>query len=52
MLAQATYLRTDGKTSFEDVGVTPDVVLDVKWYEFAPENDPQILDAVRRIQGR
>ena len=52
MLAQATYLRTDGKTSFEDVGVTPDIVLDVAWYEYATENDPQVLEAARLIRGR
>jgi C-terminal peptidase prc len=52
MLAQATYLRTDGKTSFEDVGVTPDVVMDVPWYEYSPDDDPQILESARRIQGR
>jgi C-terminal peptidase prc len=50
MLAQATYLRTDGKTSIEDKGVVPDVVLDVRWYEFPPDQDPQILAAVREIQ--
>src|SRR5688572_20986245 len=41
MLAQATYLRTDGRTSFEDIGVTPDVVMDVPWYEYSPDDDPQ-----------
>ena len=50
MLAQATYLRTDGKTSIEDKGVVPDIVLDVRWYEFPPDQDPQILAAVREIQ--
>jgi carboxyl-terminal processing protease len=50
MLAQATYLRTDGRTSFEDIGVTPDVVMDVPWYEYSPDDDPQIVEAARRIQ--
>ncbi|HUS17038.1 MAG TPA: S41 family peptidase, partial [Chloroflexia bacterium] len=46
MLAQATYLRTDGKTSIEDKGVVPDIVLDVPWFEAAPDADPQIQGAV------
>jgi carboxyl-terminal processing protease len=49
MLAQATYLRIDGKTGIEDKGVVPDVVLDVPWYDSPPEADPQILAAVQRI---
>jgi carboxyl-terminal processing protease len=51
-LAQATYLRTDGKSSLEDKGVVPDIVLDVRWYELPPEQDPQILAAVKHVQGR
>jgi len=50
MLAQATYLRTDGKSSIEDTGVIPDVVLDVPWYTYPPDQDPQILAAVNVIQ--
>ncbi len=52
MLAQATYVRTDGKTSLEDKGVQPDTVLDVPWYNFPPDQDPQVLAAVKAIQGR
>jgi C-terminal peptidase prc len=51
-LAQATYLRTDGKSSLEDKGVVPEIILDVRWYELPPEQDPQILAAVKHIQGR
>jgi len=51
MLAQATYLRIDGKTAVEDIGVVPDIVLDVPWYQFPAEQDPQVLAAVRHIQG-
>ncbi len=52
MLAQATYLRIDGKTSIEDKGVVPDIPLDVPWYESPPAADPQILAAVAHIQGK
>ncbi len=51
MLAQETWLRNDGKTSIEDKGVQPDVVLDVPWYESPLESDPQVLAAVARITG-
>jgi carboxyl-terminal processing protease len=51
-LAQATYLRTDGKTSIEDKGVVPDVVLDVPWYTYPPDQDPQIVAAVQRIEQK
>ena len=50
MLAQATYLRIDGKTSIEDIGVVPDVVVDVPWYQFPADQDPQVLAAVKHIQ--
>jgi len=52
MLAQATYLRIDGKSSIEDKGVVPDIPLDVPWYESPPAADPQILAAVAHIQGK
>ncbi len=50
MLAQATYLRIDGKTAVEDIGVIPDIVLDVPWYQFPADLDPQALAAVKHIQ--
>ncbi len=52
MLAQATYLRIDGKSSIEDKGVVPDLPLDVPWYDSPPAADPQILAAVAHIQGK
>ena len=51
-LAQATYLRIDGRSSLEDVGVTPDIRSDVQWYHYPPDQDPQVLEAVRYIQGQ
>jgi|GEM_PF-2944813 len=51
-LARATYVRIDGKTTVEDKGVTPDIVLDVPWYNFPREQDPQVLAAIKHIQGR
>ncbi len=51
MLAQATYLRIDGKTSIEDIGVVPDIVVDVPWYQFPADQDPQALAAVKHIQN-
>jgi hypothetical protein len=50
MLAQATYLRIDGKTAVEDIGVVPDIVVDVPWYQFPADQDPQVLAAVKHIQ--
>ncbi|HUP27704.1 MAG TPA: S41 family peptidase, partial [Chloroflexia bacterium] len=52
MLAQATYLRTDGKSTLEDIGVIPEIVLDVPWYQYPADQDPQILAAVKRVQGK
>ena len=49
MLAEATFLRTDGRTSIEGKGVVPDIVVDVPWYSFTPDQDPQILAAVARL---
>ncbi len=51
-LAQATYLRVDGKTSIEDVGVAPDIRSDVPWYQYPPDQDPQVLQAVAYIQSQ
>jgi C-terminal processing protease CtpA/Prc len=51
-LAQATYLRIDDKSSIEDKGVIPDIVLDVPWYTYPPDQDPQILAAVQHIQQK
>ncbi|HMA33473.1 MAG TPA: S41 family peptidase [Chloroflexia bacterium] len=52
MLAEATYLRTDGHSSIEGKGVVPDIVLDVPWYESPPDQDPQVLAAVAHIAGK
>jgi carboxyl-terminal processing protease len=52
MLAQATWVRTDGRTSIEDKGVQPDVVLDVPWYDSPLPQDPQVLAAIAKIQGK
>lgn len=51
-LAQATYLRIDDKSSIEDKGVIPDIVLDVPWYTYSPDQDPQILAAVQHIEQK
>jgi C-terminal peptidase prc len=50
-LAEETYLLPDGVTSIEDKGVVPDVPLDVAWYDYPVERDPQVLEAVKRIQS-
>jgi C-terminal peptidase prc len=48
-LAEARYLLADG-TSLEGIGVHPDILLDVPWYDHPPEEDPQVLTAIQYIQ--
>ena len=50
-LAEETYLLPDGTTSLEDIGVVPDIPVDVAWYEFTLEQDPQVKEAVKYIQA-
>jgi C-terminal peptidase prc len=50
-LASATFERLDG-SSIEDKGLTPNVVLDVPWYEYALADDPQVKAAVDIVMGR
>jgi C-terminal processing protease CtpA/Prc len=48
-LAETLLLRADG-SSIEDTGLTPAVVMDVPWYRFSIEEDPQVRAGVEAIQ--
>ncbi|MDQ3928673.1 MAG: S41 family peptidase, partial [Chloroflexota bacterium] len=50
-LASATYQRPDG-TSIEDKGLPPDITVDVPWYQYQLDQDPQVLQAIKSIQGK
>lgn len=47
-LAQERFRMRDGST-LEQIGVTPDIELDIDWATFSLEDDPHILDALRLL---
>jgi carboxyl-terminal processing protease len=51
LLAEEMFVRADG-SSIEDVGLRPEVVMDVPWYRYTIEEDPQVLRALEIIRGR
>jgi carboxyl-terminal processing protease len=51
LLAEEMFVRADG-SSIEDVGFKPAVVMDVPWYRYSLEEDPQVKRAVEIIRGR
>ena len=50
-LAQARYLLPDG-SSIENVGLAPDIPLDVDWYNYDLPDDPQVQAAIKYIQSK
>jgi C-terminal peptidase prc len=48
-LAELTYRLPDGKT-LEGRGVQPDQVVDVEWWRYEADDDPQIKAAVAQLQ--
>ena len=51
LLAEEMFVRADG-SSIEDVGFRPAVVMDVPWYRYSLDDDPQVKRAVEIIRGR
>jgi C-terminal processing protease CtpA/Prc len=48
LLAQVVYRLPDGAL-IEGRGVIPDRTLDVEWWRYPPERDPQLLAAVAEL---
>ncbi|NCC33702.1 MAG: peptidase S41, partial [Chloroflexia bacterium] len=48
LLAQVAYRLPDG-TLIEDRGVTPDRLVEVDWWRYPPDDDPQLRAAVEEL---
>jgi C-terminal peptidase prc len=50
LIATVAYTRPDGSL-IEGVGVIPDRVVDIEWWRYPPDLDPQVAAAVGEIEG-
>ncbi|WP_322511113.1 S41 family peptidase, partial [Chloroflexus sp.] len=49
LLAQVAYQLPDG-TLIEGTGVVPDILIEVEWWRFPPDQDPQLQAAIEHLQ--
>ncbi|MDQ5826458.1 MAG: S41 family peptidase [Chloroflexota bacterium] len=50
-IVEQTFTRIDG-SSIEDVGLAPDIVMDVPWHKSPLEQDPQVKRALELLQRK